>query len=48
MVEVEGLQDSDQQTGVKSTTQERKWGQILLMDVLRAEVFVFKTRLCLT
>lgn len=32
VVEMEGLKDSDQQTGVKSKTWERKRRQILLMD----------------
>lgn len=37
MVEMEGLQDSDQQTGGKCRTQEGKRRQILFMDVLGIE-----------
>lgn len=39
MVEMEGLQDCDQQTGVKSRTRERKRRQMSLVDVLRIRVF---------
>ena len=37
VVKMEGLQDSDQQTGVVSTTQERKKRQIRVTNVLRME-----------